>query len=153
MAEKIAQTGFANLSSLDAGYFGKGIYFGTSTLYILPYFSTKNRPAIIVSYVNMGHVYPAWQDHRDKNNTLLGAIIRGGFNSHYVNTDRRGIVILDDNPKETFDEIVIPQEAQCCPAFIIQFSKKKLTENLGKLMDMASFKRDKAVDVMRFHFG
>jgi hypothetical protein len=35
---KICGTGFANLSSLDDGFYGKGIYFTTYALYALPYF-------------------------------------------------------------------------------------------------------------------
>jgi hypothetical protein len=38
-AWKICATGFANLSCLDDGFFGKGIYFTTYALYALPYFA------------------------------------------------------------------------------------------------------------------
>ncbi len=53
IAEKIAATGFAALSSLDAGFFGKGIYFTTFLLYTLPYCCGKRNPCIILSYLNM----------------------------------------------------------------------------------------------------
>jgi hypothetical protein len=36
-SEKIAQTGFAALSSLDAGFFGKGIYFTSFLRYVFIY--------------------------------------------------------------------------------------------------------------------
>jgi hypothetical protein len=32
--------GFANISSLDEGYFGRGIYFSTNLLYCFPYFNS-----------------------------------------------------------------------------------------------------------------
>lgn len=35
----IARNGFATLASLDAGYFGKGIYFSTFATYTIPYVS------------------------------------------------------------------------------------------------------------------
>jgi len=44
LAEKICETGFATLSSLDAGYFGKGIYFTSDSIYTLPYISQKKKP-------------------------------------------------------------------------------------------------------------
>jgi hypothetical protein len=52
-SEKIAQTGFASLSTLDDGYFGKGIYFTTSLNYSLPYAYNKEQPVVILSYINM----------------------------------------------------------------------------------------------------
>ena len=59
IAEKIAETGFAALSSLDAGFFGKGIYFTTLLLYTLPYCCGKRTPCIIMSYLNMVFPFPA----------------------------------------------------------------------------------------------
>jgi len=51
LAEKIAQVGFANLSALDAGYYGKGIYFSSYAEYILPYFiSKKNLPLLSLTF-------------------------------------------------------------------------------------------------------
>lgn len=41
VAEKICENGFAALSSLDAGYYGKGIYFTSSVLYTLPYMASR----------------------------------------------------------------------------------------------------------------
>lgn len=53
VAQLIAATGFAALSSLDAGFFGKGIYFTTHVLYTLPYCCGKRNPALVLSYINM----------------------------------------------------------------------------------------------------
>eukprot|EP01124_Arcella_intermedia_P005524 TRINITY_DN13269_c0_g4_i1.p1 TRINITY_DN13269_c0_g4~~TRINITY_DN13269_c0_g4_i1.p1 ORF type:complete len:342 (+),score=71.95 TRINITY_DN13269_c0_g4_i1:128-1027(+) len=41
VSEKICANGFAALSSLDAGFYGKGIYFTNSCAYAIPYFATK----------------------------------------------------------------------------------------------------------------
>lgn len=45
---------FLALSSLDAGYFGKGIYFTSFPFYTLPYISSRRIPAIILSWVLPG---------------------------------------------------------------------------------------------------
>jgi len=41
VAKQICSSGFAALSSLDAGFYGKGIYFSSSCMYTTPYFATK----------------------------------------------------------------------------------------------------------------
>lgn len=50
--------GFANLSVLDVGFYGSGIYFTTSAKYSIPYFATKPNPAIIISYLIPGNPFP-----------------------------------------------------------------------------------------------
>lgn len=55
IAEKIAETGFASISAMDLGLYGKGIYFSTHAKYTLLN-SAKNRPAIIISYAVPGNV-------------------------------------------------------------------------------------------------
>lgn len=135
IAEKIAQTGFANISILDEGYFGKGIYFSTYMLYTLPYCAVKASPAIIISYLNMGNVYPVTEHHRAPD-SLSGKAITTGYNSHYIRTTNEGICYqpteqqlesLKANglePKYLCDEIVLPQESQILPAFILSLEKK-----------------------------
>jgi hypothetical protein len=46
-------TGFASLSTLNDGFFGKGIYFTTSLNYAMPVAFNKDNPVVIFSYVNM----------------------------------------------------------------------------------------------------
>jgi len=116
LAEKIAQVGFANLSTLDAGFFGRGIYFSSYVEYTLPYILMKKNPSILVSYVCTGHTYPVIEQHKGPE-SLLGASIMTGYSSHYVVTDRDGNV-TDESTLDLFDEIVVGQEAQICPAFI-----------------------------------
>lgn len=43
IAQKISETGFAALSSIDAGFYGKGIYFTTSAMYISHLFYSISR--------------------------------------------------------------------------------------------------------------
>jgi hypothetical protein len=46
------------LSIIDAGFYGKGIYFSTTAIYTLPYFGTRKNPALIISWLLPGNVYP-----------------------------------------------------------------------------------------------
>jgi len=129
VALKICMTGFANLSLLDQGWYGQGVYFSTSTIYTLPYFVNKNIPAIVLAYVLPGNTYPVTEDHKDEN-TLLGQPIKSGYNSHYVATLRNGVPPKSIT-QEVYDEVVIPQEAQIVPAFVININ----TKNCGDLID------------------
>lgn len=137
LAEKIAQTGFANLSSLDDGYFGKGIYFSTMAVYIVPYFCLKITPAIIISYLNLGHVYPVCESHVGSE-SLKGEHIKAGFSSHYIVVQKHGFtfpspVSADTN---TYDEIVIDQEAQIVPAFILKINHDSAKEMAREFDDL-----------------
>lgn len=118
IAEKIAQTGFAALSSLDEGYFGKGIYFTTSLLYTLPYACNKRRPAAIISFVNMGNVYPVTEDHKGCN-SLRGTALKSGYHSHLICTNKNG-AIYKERDDTLCDEIIVGQESQILPAFIVE---------------------------------
>jgi len=119
-AWKICQGGFAALSSLDSGYFGAGIYFTTSAKYALPYYATKGDPSIIISWVLPGNAYPVIE-HPRKNGNLAGTIIKPGYQSHYVCTNNKGMPFPSPDPSYTgvYDEIVINQEAQCAPAYVL----------------------------------
>ena len=114
IAEKIAKTGFATLSSLDAGFYGKGIYFTTNLLYTLPYCMGKRCPAVIISYTNMGHVYPVTE-------RMTGQALKNGYNSHYVLTCKDGHIHTERHKfyDDTCDEIIVNQEVQILPAFIV----------------------------------
>jgi hypothetical protein len=57
-ADHYLRVGFANLSVLDVGFYGSGIYFTTSAKYSIPYFATKPNPAIIISYLIPGNPFP-----------------------------------------------------------------------------------------------
>lgn len=64
VAWKICDNGFANLSSLDDGWYGKGIYFTSNLRYAVYYAQTYGTPnsngeySILLSYVLLGNTYP-----------------------------------------------------------------------------------------------
>lgn len=122
IAFKIAQTSFSCLSLADLGWFSKGIYFSSSVCYCLPYACGRREPAIILSYLCPGHVFPVTESHLDKKKSLLGLPVKSGYTSNYVLTKKDGHVFDGDYNDyiSGSDEIVICSESQCLPAFIIQ---------------------------------
>eukprot|EP01126_Amoeba_proteus_P062401 TRINITY_DN8479_c0_g1_i1.p1 TRINITY_DN8479_c0_g1~~TRINITY_DN8479_c0_g1_i1.p1 ORF type:complete len:280 (-),score=60.30 TRINITY_DN8479_c0_g1_i1:79-918(-) len=123
VACSIASSGFAILSSLDAGWFGKGIYFTSFVKYCIPYFSTRKEPSIIISFVTMGNVFPVTEPPSEPN-SFLGAAMKPGYNSHYIVVTTEGVPANDDDrraSKPLYDEIVIPQESQIVPVYILRF--------------------------------
>jgi len=128
-AMKIASTGFAALSSLDAGYFGKGIYFSSSCLYALPYTQFGNNPSLIVALAIPGNVYPVIEHHKGTT-ALMGAAIKPGYNSHFVITKQDGYCVSDSSDTGC-DELVVEQEAQIVPIYVVELdasTTKILTE-------------------------
>jgi len=120
IANAISETGFAALSSLDAGFFGKGIYFTTHSLYTLPYICSKRNPALILSWILPGNSYPVIEQP-DGPNTLCGGALKNGCNSHFIVTTKAGKPPTTiEVGAQVYDEIMIPQEAQIVPAFILE---------------------------------
>jgi len=120
IAERICATGFHALSTLD-GSFGKGVYLTTDVQHAIP----NSSYCCVISHVLIGEVYPVIGTEV---RSLRGAPLKRGYDCHYVITDNNGIA-----PTKTivkfFDEIVIDQDAQIAPAFII-----KVENELGQVV-------------------
>jgi len=126
VAWKILDTGFSALSSLDAGFYGSGIYFTSSAQYALPYYSGKKNPAVLICLAIPGNVYPV-TEHPKSENTIMGQPIKSGYQSHYVLTTKDGNPCTQRAaPGSHYDELVLSQEAQVVPIAIIEFSQGKL---------------------------
>eukprot|EP01127_Copromyxa_protea_P007982 TRINITY_DN1816_c0_g1_i1.p1 TRINITY_DN1816_c0_g1~~TRINITY_DN1816_c0_g1_i1.p1 ORF type:complete len:1295 (-),score=235.72 TRINITY_DN1816_c0_g1_i1:43-3522(-) len=138
LAMAICSTGFAALSALDAGWYGSGVYFTTYASYTITYFSTRKDPAIIISYVTPGHVFPVTEAHTAQSNSLLGTVLKSSYNSHYVVVQSDGTVpdydaIMSDNGAEKiglWDEIVVSQEPQITPVYVLRISTKNMNHLL-----------------------
>jgi len=127
---KIATEGFASLSSLDSGFYGKGIYFSSSARYTLPYCFPKPRPTILICLTIPGNPYPV-TEHRHTKNSYEGKPICAGHQSHYVIVQRKGFPFTEEDhekSKTIYDELVIDQEAQVVPIFLLRLNQKDLTE-------------------------
>jgi len=131
VAFNIVKGGFVALASLDAGYYGKGIYFTTYVLYTIPYFVSKPAPAIIVSLACLGNPFPVVEGHQDPD-SLSGQPTISGYQSHYVLTQKDGSVLKDISAELFYDEVVVNQEAQMVPIFIglVDPEKKKKLKKL-----------------------
>jgi len=132
-ALKICNGGFASLNTLDAGFFGKGIYMTSYAEYALRY-ASGNHPSIIIAYIIPGHPYPVVEDHR-KEGSLLGSALKPGCQSHYVRTSSVGNVISQPNDV-SYDEIVLGQENSVVPAFILNVDVQDII-NLQKKLKRA----------------
>jgi len=70
-------------------------------------------------------------DNNNKNNVLFGNPVKAGYNSHWVLTGIDGHAIKSvENSSEIFDELVIAQEKQIVPAFVLQLTKSEKLQNL-----------------------
>jgi len=130
LAWKIAQGGFASLSTHDGGFYGKGIYFSTSAKYVIPYFGRKKSPAILICLTIPGNAYPVTE--QPNSNKIMGQPLKNGYNSHYAVTTKRGLPFTKqayENNETKYDEMVIGQESQVVPVFLLKI-KKDCIENL-----------------------
>jgi len=128
-ALSIISTGFVALSKIDDGWYGKGLYFSSSLFYTLPYFAIKRTPAVLISFVLPGNIYPVIE-HPNGDDSLLGSAILPGYNSHYVLTRRNGLPINSSlKPWEKFySELVIEQESSILPFYLVKVNISNFTE-------------------------
>jgi len=131
-AWKIAQTGFTTVATLDSGWYGRGVYFTSSVDYAKFYsgLASKNNPTkcVILSMVVCGNVYPVREkkdinndDEDVKKNSLEGKpIMSSGYQSHFVIVDPQSGHICDPTQQGSVDELVVFQDGQSLPMFIIQ---------------------------------
>jgi len=117
IAKQICSSGFAALSSLDAGFYGKGIYFTSSCCYATPYFGSRKEPAILICFIIPGNIRPI-VEWRSEEKNYLGAIIDNGYQSHYVLTDLEGNP-LRKKKERYYDEFVLAIDPQVVPIFLI----------------------------------
>jgi len=151
-AEKICETGFANLSLLDKGYFGKGIYVTTYFAYTLPYLLAHKRPAVLLSWAAIGSSYPVYELPTGPG-SLLGTALKSA--SHYVVVTRNGLPV-QSHPydKKSCDEIVLGQEGQISPFCIIEVKGNSLHPKLIRewnrpltVADLDRLANEKSIDV------
>jgi len=131
IAWDIAGGGFANLSTLDDGFYEKGIYFSSSAKYITPYYANKKNPAILICLSCPGNLFPIATDPKALSRPYLGKPITSGYQSHYVITN------LSGNPAQfkletstmfqnIWDELVISLESQVLPVFLLEINTKSV---------------------------
>jgi len=137
--KNICGTGFG--SPCETGWYGAGIYFTSSIPYFSSYLQAAPAPAILISFVVPGNIYPAVEHHLS-NSTLRGQPIRSGHNSHYAICQKDGTIAqfpLEKN-EQIFNELVVPQESQTAPIYLVKLAPPLLNAMLQ------DFKRELSVD-------
>jgi hypothetical protein len=127
---KIVSSGFAALSTLDDGYYGNGIYFSSHCTYTVPYFSVHGDPCLIICSLIPGNPYPVIEPPNDEN-SVKGSNLITGYQSHYVVTRTNGYPFTQedyDSENPSFDEIVVFQEAQVLPLFLLVIDSSNIRE-------------------------
>jgi hypothetical protein len=125
---EICETGFANLKTTDMGYFGAGIYGTPHAEYAATVYGDG---VVILCYMSVGHAYPVVDGDMEK---LMGK-------SNYANFDSHFIPVVPKNPQlhalgkeavyfpcrpdaqAVYDELVVFQESQIVPRYVIYYDK------------------------------
>jgi len=129
IAWKICSSGFATLAVLDAGWYGSGIYFTSDARYALPYYGTKPRPTILVVFLTPGNPFPV-SEGTSSPKSLCGKPIPAGYQSCYVHTNKRG-GCCESVCAEYYDEIVIAQEIQVIPVFLLYIEAQSILQQFA----------------------
>jgi len=144
-AAKICQSGFANLATLDDGYYGRGIYFTSFASYAAQYcqplsISKQSVYVFIIASLIYGNTYPAIENPSSKENSLCGKSIIKGHQSHYALVTDLGFPFCDtqnsnlsnsvsaekaeSRSRKLYNELVIDQESQVFPLYLVFATKK-----------------------------
>jgi len=129
---KIAQTGFSTVATLDDGFYARGIYFTSDFDYASYYSSLSGKgknPCIVVAFVSPGNAYPVLESPVHPN-TLKGkaGVINPGYQSHFVcvwgtKSNKQVGWPCPPGTKKFTDELVLFQDAQALPKYIITVEK------------------------------
>jgi len=121
-AWKIAQTGFTTVATLDQGWYGRGVYFTKDVDYAKYYSkkSSKEGMCLILALVVCGNIYPVTERKGSQHSLEGKPVISTGYQSHYaIVHSGSGHICATDDPKAV-DELVVFQDGQAFPIFIIQ---------------------------------
>lgn len=119
----IAQGGFGIAPSLDAGWYGEGIYFTSRLEYAIDYCNRFVKSVLVISIVNPGNAFPVIERPDDPKEGLKGSKCRGGYQSHYCVTGKGVYPVSEGNlMDDSRDEVVVFDRAQALPKFIVYFN-------------------------------
>ena len=149
-AHNICRTGFASISTTDAGYFGRGIYATTYAQYAAEYANgaltgKANLPdangefVVLVAWATPGLAYPITRDHTGadcdyiadsvssrfySNRGEPAKALRSPFDSHYVCIRRDDYQCMDGMRHDVapeYDELVLGDASQLLPCYRLYF--------------------------------
>lgn len=122
--DSIFRTGFANLATTDAGFFGKGIYSAHEAEYS---FRVYSNGALILNWVSFYSAYPVVDGDMSK---LTNKANYSNYDAHFVpvvpasdHPDEVNYFPTKLNQKPKYHEVVVFDSAQCLPRYIVHLSK------------------------------
>eukprot|EP01123_Difflugia_compressa_P002253 TRINITY_DN12966_c0_g1_i1.p1 TRINITY_DN12966_c0_g1~~TRINITY_DN12966_c0_g1_i1.p1 ORF type:complete len:619 (+),score=120.09 TRINITY_DN12966_c0_g1_i1:71-1858(+) len=153
----ICKSGFSSLAKLDEGLYGRGMYFTTHVPYAASYSlkmekkdsikidnkkptdedkhdkeskKEENKKEVkpmvfIISFAIPGSIYPVIE-HPYKRGSLKGKPNHAGYQSHYVKVNNNGLPSRRQG--KTYDELVLFQESQVLPRYVIYATPGKEKE-------------------------
>jgi len=122
-AHEICQVGFSTVATIDQGFYGQGVYFTSSLKYGLQY-SVEDVKVAIIAYLVPGNSYPVIADPFGPD-SLKGKPLRKGYQSHYCLVNRRGIACKLKEDHVFADELMLVQESQVIPRYVLFLCKNK----------------------------
>ena len=149
-AHNICRTGFASISTTDAGFFGRGIYATTYAQYAAEYangaLTGKANPpnangehVMLAAWATPGLAYPVTRDHAGADcDYIAGGVssrfysnrgepakaLRSPFDSHYVCIRRDDYQCMDGmrhDVEPEYDELVLGDASQLLPCYRLYF--------------------------------
>lgn len=116
--ETICEKGFVLSNKNDEGWYGNGFYFTQMPSYCEYYIEKLRQPGktsqMILSWVILGKVFPVTDF------SLVGKPCVTGYDSHYALVKQFSVVDASKSPNG--DEIVVFDEAQILPRYVVHFS-------------------------------
>ena len=156
VADEIMSKGPAYLATLDAGYFGAGIYFSPQPEYAAAYpaevldgnTTGVCEAALLLCAVSVGSVYPVtWKDDYNSKTTdtekdkskYFGKPLHSGCDAHHALVDRTvgfQAAKVDTPLQHHFEEVVVSQDAQVLPVAKVVVRVDR--QQLGRYLDNPS---------------
>ena len=137
-AFRIIKSGFGTVTSLDDGFYGRGMYFSSSFKYASSYAkSTSHGKVFLIALTVPGNPYPVTEPpNKDNPTSLVGQASKIGYQSHYLEATQRGQPAM--NVAERYgDQLVVFEGSQTLPLFLVY------TTEFGGGGQMASTVTDK----------
>jgi len=146
-AHRIAKNGFGTVGSLDAGYYGQGIYFTSRVSYANKYAKLTNENRVfLIALVVPGNAHPITEnpflkmtDDMKKPEAnpkgFLGKPCTSGYQSHFTVVCKEDVRIAfpAQGPVDHrlhADELVVPDASQVLPLFVVY---SKYPKELGEI--------------------
>jgi len=96
-------------------------------LYGLPSLLSQDNPCFIICWVIPGNPYPVVEGPGEVDN-VDGKSVKSGYQCHYVLIEKKGC----PTKSQAFycDELVVGQENQILPAFVLKFTADELKKRI-----------------------